>query len=388
MALSLYVHVPFCRSRCRYCAFYSGEPLGLLPAYPSWVAAEAALRATLPGALAGPATTAYFGGGTSALLGARGIATVLAALDRAWGLAPAAEVTVEANPAGDLDLAGLRLARVNRLSLGVQCLHDPLLARLGRPHTARQALHAVEAAASRFPSVSADLLLGLPGVRPAAVARWVTALREAGATHVSTYSLEVHPGTPLAQAVADGSFSLPSAEEEEDQWAAADDALVACGLRAYEVSNSCLPGHECRHNLAYWDQSPYVGLGPGAHAFDPAAGPWGTRSWNEPDLAAYADRLGAGILPPGGREALAAPQSLLESLFLSLRRPEPIDFDRLCRRHGGASEHLLARLQEVHAAGLLASCSSPQGTLWRPTREGLRRADGLALWLSEAAIHP
>lgn len=389
MPLSLYVHVPFCRSRCRYCAFYSGEPLDLLPDYPAWIAAEARLRPRALERGTAPVSTLYLGGGTPSLLPASAVGSILQVADRTWGLAPDAEITLEVNPDSGVDLIGLRTAGVTRLSLGIQCLDDSLLRSLGRPHSVRQALDLLSAAArARYTSVSADLLLGLPGVRPQALTRWVTTLRDAGAGHISTYSLEVHEGTALAAAVADGSCALPSAEEEDDQWAAADEALTSCGFGAYEVSNYCLPGQECRHNLAYWERSPYLGLGPGAHSFDPVAGPWGTRSWNDPDLAGYTQHLSSGFLPPGGAERLEAHEALLEGLFLALRRPVPFPLDHLLSCHGAPIERIAPLLEEAAASGLLAPVGSLPTRTWRPSREGLRRADALALWLCGPASAP
>lgn len=381
MALSVYVHVPFCDSRCRYCAFYSGEPLAALAAHPHLLGVEAALRRA---AWAGPVQTLYLGGGTPSLLGPRGVAGVVRAVDRTWGLATGAEVTLEGNPGAPLDLAGLRAAGVNRLSLGLQCLDDGLLRQLGRRHAAAEALAALEAAAAAFDRVSADLLLGLPGLGQGALAGWLSQLAAVGVGHVSTYSLEVHAGTSLAQDVAAGAFLLPDAAEEERQWVEADAALTASGLAAYEVSNYARPGHECRHNLAYWEGAPYLGLGPGAHSFAPEGATWGLRSWNAPGLAGYRAALGSGALPPGGDERLTAAESLLETLFLALRRPAPADLLGLAARRGMPTEGFAARVAAAEREGLLARV----GARWAPTRAGLRRADGLASWLFDASAAP
>lgn len=380
MPLSIYVHVPFCATRCRYCAFYSGEPLPLLEGYPEQLRLEMQRRA--PHGPSGPVETVYFGGGTPSLLAPRSVAAVLEAIDGTWGLAAGAEVSLEANPSGPLDLAGYRLAGVTRLSLGVQCLDDRLLARLGRAHSAAQALSVLARAASAgFSAASADLLLGLPGLGPEDVARGAERLCDAGARHVSIYSLEVHDGTPLGRDVASGAFSPPPPEAEELQWAAADAALLGRGLACYEVSNYASRGHECRHNLVYWGRGAYVGLGPGAHSFDPAAGPWGVRSWNAPDLAAYAESLLRGDPPPGASETLSAEESLLEALFLALRTPGSADLPDIAHRHGLCSAGFDARVREAERQGLLVA----RGSRWAPSREGLRRADGLALWLFEGA---
>ncbi|MHB8764152.1 MAG: coproporphyrinogen-III oxidase family protein [Deferrisomatales bacterium] len=385
MAHSIYIHVPFCRSRCRYCAFYSGEPLDRLDSYPSWVAAEAELRAAA-GSVAGPAHTVYFGGGTPSLLGPRGLGAVLAALDRTWGIAAGAEVTVEVNPADRADLAGLAAAGANRLSIGVQALDDSLLAALGRPHRAADALETLDQASrAGFRRLSVDLLYGLPGLAPRGLADSAARLTARGANHLSAYSLELHPGTPLDADARAGLFLPPTAAEEEAQW---DSLLSACrrlGLPPYEVSNFASSPERCRHNLAYWRGNPYLGLGPGAHGYAPALGPFGTRWWNHPGLDAYRDALARGHLPPGGEERLDRRAALLEGLFLALRCTEPLLPGRLEATFALTPGALAPAFALLAREGLVRP---GPGGLFAPTPEGLRRADGLALWLLDTAQAP
>jgi oxygen-independent coproporphyrinogen III oxidase len=385
MALSAYVHVPFCRSRCSYCGFYSGEPLDDLPRYADWIAAELSLRR---GEWVGPVETLYFGGGTPALLGPRGVEVILQAVDRAWGLAEDAEITLEANPASGVDFHGFRAAGVNRLSLGIQSLDDALLRALERPHSGGEALEALRAASSAgFGSVSADLLFGLPGIGPESLRSSAAALLDAGAAHVSAYSLELPPGARLTEAVESGAFLPPPPEEELAQWEGLADGLGDLGFRAYEVSNYALPGAECRHNLAYWQGKAYSGLGPGAHGYSPRAGRWGTRSWNEPDLRAYRARIGAGKLPPGGSEALTREQALLEELFLTLRRPVCLDLRELCSKYEVALQDAERWVARAVAEGWLLEFPRSSGS-YVPTPSGLRVADGLAAELSEHLLLP
>ncbi len=374
MALSVYVHVPFCRRRCAYCAFYSGEPLALLPSYPEWIASEA----RLPSDAAGPAATLYFGGGNPVLLGPEGLERIRGAVAGAWGLAADAEVTVELAPDDPADLRGLRAAGVTRLSVGVQALDDPLLERLGRRQDARRTLDFLQAAAAEgFASLSADLLYGLPDLSPAELARSAGRLADHGVTHLSAYSLELHPGTALHRDAVRGAFRLADEEREEAQWTALVEALGARGFRLYEVSNFARPGFECRHNRAYWDGSPYVGLGPGAHGFEPDRGPWGTRRWNDAGLRAYGAAATRGQPPPGGSEELSRDQALLERLFLAFRCDEPFSPAVWGPRFGLPAARLDRLRRELLATGFFGPVGDDAV---RPNAEAFRRADGLALW--------
>lgn len=386
MPCALYVHVPFCRSRCAYCGFYSGEPLALLGDYPAWVEAEAHLRGEgfpSPKAL----TSIYLGGGTPALLGAGGISTVLEAARRVWGVSGSAEVTVETNPGEAADFGAWRGVGVNRLSVGVQALDNRVLGVLGRCHSADEARRTLaEAVRAGIPQVSADLLYGVPTLQPEALGKWVRELSVLGVSHISAYSLELHSGTPLAEAVAAGRVPACGAEEEERQWEAIAEALSVEGYDAYEVSNFARPGSHSRHNCAYWDGSPYLGLGPGAHGYSPSAGPWGTRWWNEPGLGAYRDSVLAGKCPPGGREALSREAALLETLFLSLRRAAPRALGVLATRFGlppAREREMVARLEN---AGLVGRSGPESPESWIPTPGALRRADGLALWARDLLL--
>jgi oxygen-independent coproporphyrinogen III oxidase len=383
MAFGLYVHVPFCRSRCAYCSFYSGEPLDLLAAYPGWVEAEAHMRGKGTSGQ-GPLTSVYIGGGSPSLLAAAGISRLLGAARSAWGVSADAEITLEVNPGSGADLPALRGVGVNRLSVGVQALDDRLLGLLGRCHTAAQARRTIEEAVrAGFPQVSADLLYGLPALRSEALREWVRELAALGVSHISAYSLELHPGTSLAEAVAAGRVPACGAEEEEWQWGELTGALGAEEYEAYEVSNFARQGSQCRHNCAYWDGSPYVGLGPGAHGYDPAHGQWGSRRWNAPGLRAYRDSVLAGELPPGERETLGREEALLEALFLSFRRAAPLDHGALSSRFGLDPRRLAAILEDLEADGLVHRLA---GAPWAPTPSALRRADGLALWVRDLLL--
>ena len=371
-ARSAYVHVPFCRSRCRYCAFYSGESPDLRDAYLRGVEAEVHAWGAGGGAL----DTVYVGGGTPPTLGAAGLGRIVDALARVRGLARGAELTVEVNPAQGLRPADLRAIGFTRVSVGVQALDEGWLARLGRRHGPGGALACLEACRrAGFASVSADLILGLPGLDPAAAADWAGECVAAGADHLSVYLLEMHPGTPLARDAAAGRFRPASAEETVAQWEAVAERLELLGLAAYEVSNFARPEARCRHNQRYWDQEAYRGLGPGAHSFDPGAGPWGTRWETQPDLRAWARAVGAGRAPPQRVDRRTRDGAVLETLFLWARRPAPWPGEAL-EALGVETSRAEPLLAELEAAGDL----TPSG---RPTHQGMLRADGIARWLWE-----
>lgn len=383
MALSVYVHVPFCLTRCPYCAFYSGEPLELLEGFSEWVSREASLRARTDD-VSGPAVTVFFGGGTPSLLGAHHVERILEEVDRNWGLERGAEITMEVNPSAHPDLGGFRSAGVNRISVGVQSLDDRFLFALGRTHGVKDVATTLEKAREcGFANVGADLLYGLSGLQVEMLRAWIEQLAELGVSHVSAYCLEAHPGTPLANRIEAGEFRLASSEEEQEQWLALVDQLESAGYLIYEVSNFARPGFCCRHNRVYWDRLPYLGLGPGAHGFRPEGGPWGTRCWNDPGLDAYANELEKGSLPNGGSERLSRREALMEDLFLALRRPEPIDSASFAAAYGLASRTLEPLLEALTEKKLLRR--NPSGT-YAPLLETMRRADGLALWLHERLL--
>jgi oxygen-independent coproporphyrinogen-3 oxidase len=384
MSFSVYVHVPFCESRCAYCSFYSGEPVEHVRAYVDLVCKEIELRGR-SGQPTGPVATLYFGGGTPSLLGARGVHRIVEAVDTEWGLEADAEISLETNPSVAVDFAGLVAAGVTRLSLGVQCFNDGLLAVLGRSHrTAEARTVLARAAQSGFASVAVDLLYGLPGLRGCDLGGWVQALADLGVAHVSAYSLEVHAGTPLEEAVNRGAFHPPDPAEEDAQWGLLGDCLERAGYRVYEVSNFARPGFQCRHSLSYWQGLPYLGLGPGAHGFEPNSGPWGCRFWNDSDLASYRDQLRQGRMPAGGREWLTQEQAVLEALFLTLRQTETIAAGSFCRRYAVDRDSLDSAFGTLREQGLLRE-AAPGG--YSPTPDGLRRADGLALWIHARLRH-
>lgn len=260
----VYVHWPFCVSKCPYCDFNSHvrERIDEPRMARALVAELAHMAAKTPGRLV---TSVFFGGGTPSLMRAETVATIITAIGTLWSLAPAAEITLEANPSSveTGKLAAFREAGVNRVSLGVQSFDDAALRFLGRAHDARAARTAIEAAAAIFPRFSFDLIYARP---EQSAASWQAELSQALAytpRHVSLYQLTIEPGTTFAMRAARGDILTPTDEDAAALYAATQDTLGE--LPAYEVSNHAAPGEECRHNLTYWRYGEYAGIGPGAH---------------------------------------------------------------------------------------------------------------------------
>jgi oxygen-independent coproporphyrinogen-3 oxidase len=270
----VYVHWPFCAAKCPYCDFNSHVRRGAIDE-PRWVDAFrrdlAAQAALAPGRAV---ASVFFGGGTPSLMKPDTVGAILEAIRGHWPFERDVEVTLEANPTSvEADrFRGYRAAGVNRLSLGVQALNDEDLKRLGRLHTAAEALAALDLAKSVFPRVSFDLIYARPGQT---LRRWKAELSEALARvddHLSLYQLTIEPGTPFEALRDQGSLVAPTADEGRAFYEVTRRATEDAGLPAYEISNHARPGGESRHNLVYWRYGDYAGVGPGAHARLPANG--------------------------------------------------------------------------------------------------------------------
>ena len=266
--LSLYLHIPFCDHKCAYCDFNSYAGLErMIPAFTDALVHELAIWA--PDVAGRPVSTVFVGGGTPSLMPLPAMARVLDAIRAHYALAPDAEISLEANP-GTVDepyLAGLRALGVNRLSIGVQSLDDRELRALDRIHDARAAVAAYEAArAAGFENINLDLIFGVAGQT---LAGWESNLRRAlalGPEHLSLYALTVEDGTPLAAQIARGVAPEPDGDVQAAMYERTEDRMADAGYEHYEISNWCRPGRECRHNLVYWTDGEWLGLGPGAHS--------------------------------------------------------------------------------------------------------------------------
>ncbi len=319
----IYVHVPFCSTRCGYCDFntYTAAELGggaSRDRYAGLAIAEVRQARAVLGADAPQVSTVFFGGGTPTLLPPADLAAILAAIGAEFGLAPGAEVTTEANPESvdQQALAELRAAGLTRISLGMQSSAEHVLKVLDRAHSPGRAEQCVGWARSvGFSHVSLDLIYGTPGERPADWERSVRRAIEAGPDHISAYALIVEEGTRLAARVRRGELAPPDDDEMADRYLAADDLFAAAGLAWYEISNwAAGPDSVCRHNLLYWSGGNWWGVGPGAHSHI-----GGTRWWNVRHPAAYAGRIAAGTSPGQAREILTGSERRTERIMLETR---------------------------------------------------------------------
>jgi oxygen-independent coproporphyrinogen-3 oxidase len=319
--------------------------------------------------------TVYFGGGTPSTLPVGAVEKILAWAGEGFEIQPDAEVTLEANP-GDVDRASLEAlkdAGINRLNIGVQSFDPAVLTFLGRRHALADAQAALEEArAAGFRNLGMDLIYAVPGQD---VSSWIETLERAVAhrpEHLSCYELTVEPDTPLGRRFHAGAFSLPSEELQREFFMRTSEFLEDAGYLQYEVSNFSRDlSLASRHNQKYWDHSPYLGLGPGAHSF------LGSRRWwNHRSLDRYVTALREGHAPVAGEEGLSEDQLGLEALCLGLRTKKGVDLEGFARRHG---RDLLAEkgeaIRQLRERGLVRI---EEGRL-RPTRAGLAVADQLAL---------
>lgn len=318
--LAIYIHWPFCRSKCPYCDFNSHAAAAV--DQERWRAALLAdLEHTARDTPGRRVTSVFFGGGTPSLMAPATAAALLDRIAGRWALAPDLEVTLEANPTSSeaAAFAAFRSAGINRLSLGIQALDDGALRALGRAHDAREAVAAIRLAARSFERFSFDLIYARPGQSPAAWREELARALALGPGHLSAYQLTIEPGTAFYPRFARGDLALPDEDDAVALWETTQEVLDGAGLPAYEISNHARPGQECRHNLTYWRGGAYAGIGPGAHGRlrrdDGAV--WATRAVREP--AAWLDRVdrdGHGREPP---EPLTADERLTELLVMGLR---------------------------------------------------------------------
>jgi oxygen-independent coproporphyrinogen-3 oxidase len=369
----LYVHVPFCKSKCPYCDFYSITTTDQIEAFLSALDAEARLyRHQFPAF-----DSLFLGGGTPSLLTGPQLAALMEMLRRHFTFAPDSEITLEANPD---DLTADKLARfrdqgINRLSLGVQSFDEAELRFLERRHTARQTEEALSLIrAAGFTNRGLDLIYGLPGQ---SLDAWINTLKTAlsfNPEHFSCYQLTLADETPLGRRVAAGQVRLPDDETQREFFLLTANFLTAQGYLHYEVANFAREAkYRCRHNVKYWTRTPYLGLGPAAHSFQA-----GRRWWNVASVSPYCASLNAGRPPLAGSETLTPAQIRLETLYLGFRTREGVSLAAIMELPRGA-----ASLAELTQAGLVRVDRDRVIA----TSDGLVVADALPLWFTEA-MHP
>jgi putative oxygen-independent coproporphyrinogen III oxidase len=348
----VYIHWPFCLSKCPYCDFNSHvrhtgiDEARFAQAFATEIAATAA---RVPGRIV---SSIFFGGGTPSLMQPSTIAAVLDAVARHWSVAPGAEITLEANPTSveATRFRGYRTAGVNRVSLGVQALDDRALAELGRLHSAREALDAVGVARAIFDRYSFDLIYARPGQTPQQwAAELARALAEAG-EHVSLYQLTIEPDTPFATLQAAGKLKTPDEDTARALYDTTQEICTLHGLPAYEISNHARPGAECRHNLVYWRAQEYAGIGPGAHGrLDIDGSRHATATEKRPEAwLERVERDGHGLITD---DELTQSEMADEFLLMGLRLAEGIDPARYTELTGRSLD--AARIAALREHGLV-----------------------------------
>lgn len=305
----LYVHIPFCKKRCLYCDFFSTTLLERRDEYVDALLKEIRMRREEAGE---PIRTIYIGGGTPSTLDPTAIRRILDTI----GTQDAEEITMELNP-GDATpayMASIRAAGINRLSIGIQSFQDELLQLIGRRHNAEQAAEAIRMAQQvGFDNLSIDLIYALPGQTKKQWEADIHTALQSGVQHISTYGLMYEEGTALTNMLEKGQIQPMDEEDENAMYDRLCEHLEQAGWKHYEVSNFALPGYEAKHNSSYWDGTPYIGVGAGAHSYLPPV-----RSWNPDNLDAYMDGIKQGTLVRE-HETLTATDLYNERIMLGLR---------------------------------------------------------------------
>lgn len=320
----IYIHIPFCKTKCHYCNFYSLASSRYFNEVIDAVVKELALRKAFIGDM--PVDSIYFGGGTPSLMQQKHLEKIMAACYTHFDVQDTAEITLEANP-DDLSFEKAQMLagqHINRLSIGVQSFNDHELQFLNRVHDSRQAIHSIkEVQRAGFDNVTIDLIYGIPG---STSATWHNNLSQAAQLripHLSCYALTVEPATAFDRFIRKGTMPPPDEEQFLEQFDILMDMAATHGYEHYEVSNFCVDGQYARHNTAYWFGSPYLGLGPSAHSYD-----GNRRTWNIAHLKKYVDGVTSGK-PVMESETLTATQKYNEFIMTRLRTKWGVSADSL-----------------------------------------------------------
>jgi oxygen-independent coproporphyrinogen III oxidase len=347
--IALYIHLPFCRRKCQYCSFVSFPKRdGDIPGYIDALVNEMRLRSNHE-----QVNTIYFGGGTPSLVPVDFYVKLLINIKRIFSLDPAAEISIEANPGtvNEAYLNNLKRAGFNRLSLGIQSLNDEELSLLGRIHTAHEAIEAVKMARhAGFDNINLDLIYGLPGQQPDTWRESLDKVIELNPEHLSLYALTLEEDAPLQILIDSGSLSPIDPDVSADQYELAEDVLEKSGYKHYEISNWAKDGKECRHNLIYWCNLPYLGIGVAAHSSLN-----GHRLANTSDLDRYlSDYLDQPQFNPVMDEKINPDLELAETIILGLRLCAGINPRDIKNRYGiDIVDRYRNQIKETKEAGLL-----------------------------------
>ena len=373
-APGLYIHVPFCKTKCPYCDFYSIVPGGCADASTMSAWLDALFREIELYAGTFPTfDTLYIGGGTPSLLSEREISNLMERLMAGFDFAPDTEITIEANP-DDIDasrLAGYRDLGINRLSLGVQSFEDEELRFLRRRHDASSAARALSLVRDAgFANIGIDLIYGFDGQGLASWKRTLQRALDFNPEHLSCYQMTLEPSTEYGRMLEAGTISALDEESQREFFMMTSEMLTAAGYLHYEISNFARKKELIsRHNHKYWRHVPYLGLGPSAHSFQN-----GARWWNARSVSGYCEALAAGGSPVENRETLSADELALEKLYLGFRTRDGVGLDDLQRYRGW--EHVLDTLQRE-------SLVTVEDGRARPTLKGFLVADRLPLAFTE-----
>ncbi len=367
----LYIHIPFCASKCGYCSFYSIKSINLIPEFLSALKQEMKFYSNHFQSF----DTIYIGGGTPSLLTAKQLAEIFIIINKFYKIKSPAEITMEVNP-GDVSLEyfqPLRSLGINRLNIGIQSFNDNLLNFLGRRHSAKDAVAAINAARrAGFVNVGIDLIYG---VYHQDIKLWKRTLQKAltfAPEHISCYQLSLEDKTPLHKKYSAEGIKLPKEEQQVNFFLVTSEELEKAGYIHYEVSNfACNDNLKSRHNMKYWQHVPYLGLGPAAHSFLD-----NKRWWNKPSVKNCLREIAQGKMPIENTEELTTEQLQLEALFLGLRTKAGIDLERYKTKYG---VNLLVDNKTIIDALTKNKLVKLKNGFLMPTRAGMAVADSLAL---------
>ena len=367
----LYIHIPFCLSKCGYCSFYSIQSVNLIPEYIAALKKEIKYYSNVFSSF----DTIYIGGGTPSLLSAVQIDDLISAVNKYFDIDRQAEITIEVNP-GDVSFdyfQALRKSGINRLNIGIQSFDDKILRLLGRRHSSLEAIAAIEAArAAGFDNLGIDLIYGTHGQ---GIKSWINNLKKAVSykpEHISCYQLSLGDKTPLYKKYSSEGWQLPDEKTELKLFLTTAKELENAGYMQYEVSNFArFDKFKSRHNQKYWQHVPYLGLGPASHSFLD-----NKRWWNKAAVKTYLNEIAQGKMPLENTEILQPEQMQLEALFLGLRTKSGIDLKRYKTKYG---VDLLAEKRKIIDELIKNKLVELKKGFLRPTRAGMAIADSLAL---------